>query len=774
MNAQTLMQTLQHWRERGWLRHLDVALARFILDTDPRAPASLALAAALLAHMEGRGHTGLRLDGLDAMSAKARPPAPGDATAARPAPDGAARDDPAPSPPEQVQAWTLEPAALAWPAAGGRALRELLRELWPSGEAARLKQWTGLDAVASGGEGRASVSPLVWCEPLLQLRRHWRAETEVARQVLTRAASALPPAPAGAPVAAPAVAAVAGGAGADPSAGAVAVEAAGAVECADVWSGPADALLALLFPASPAAGEGAADAAQEDEQKLACAVALRGRLTLITGGPGTGKTYTAARVLVALQALRGAAPPLRVALAAPTGKAAMRLRQAMSQALQELQARLGDRLKLTAWSGQIGPGRTLHALLGTQAHTRRFRHDASNPLQVDLLLVDEASMVHLELMAQLLQALPHEARLVLLGDRDQLASVEPGAVMAELCRQGIGDVALGSDGAGHAGDAGGAEDAADGSAAMGGAVGHEGAGITSPLAQRTVVLRRSRRFGGPIAELARCVNGGDWAGAASLLRDASAQAVDGRRPEAGDSAELEWVSPRGRTVGAAAGLSHAVPAGRAWDAAQGYRGWLQLLLERPTGVSPEGELAWLHELLLRLDDYRVLCALREGPFGVSGLNRAIEESLSALGLPAGSSEWYEGRPVMVTRNDAALGLFNGDIGIVLRAKSGEPLLRAHFAAAEGLRSVPVAQLPPVQTAFAMTIHKSQGSEFGHVALLLPGAETPVLTREALYTGITRARSRLTLAAEDAEVLRRAISRRTQRISGLGRLLRPPR
>lgn len=706
MNPQALLQTLQRWRDRSWLRDLDVALARFIVETDPTVPTSLVLAAALLAHMEGRGHTGLRLDGLDAMCAQ-----------------GGAD--------EAERRWP-DPAALGWPAPALGALREVLRGTWPVGDSARRRQWDALDAldaldavdevaVAETGDDGGGVSPLVWCEPLLQLRRHWRAETEVARQVLQRAA-ALPEL------------------AEDPAAGPDQGAAAGA----SVWQGEPAALLDLLFAPPPPPGEAQA----AEGQRHACAVALSGRLTLITGGPGTGKTYTAARVLVALQALRGARPPLRVALAAPTGKAAARLRQAMSEALQDLGERLGDRLNLGTWSGQIGPGRTLHALLGTQPGTRRWRHTATNPLPVDLLLVDEASMVHLELMAHLLQALPPQARLVLLGDRDQLASVEPGAVMAELCRHGSAE---------HSGDA--EVDKRVVAEHVPPAAAPQSASFTSPLAQRTVVLRHSHRFSGPIAELARCVNRGDAAGALGLLREAEAA--------------LSWVSLQGRERGASrpaalSGPSH--PQAQAWDAAQGYRDWVQRLLLRPNSTRPQSEAAWIGEVLERFDDFRVLCALREGPHGVAGLNRTIEGALTPLGLQASGPPWYEGRPVMVTRNEPALGLFNGDVGIVLRGVGVDQPLRAHFATADGLRSVPVGQLPPVETAFAMTIHKSQGSEFGHVALVLPDTDTPVLTREALYTGITRARRQLTLVADDAQVLVRAIGSRTQRVSGLGQRL----
>ena len=178
----------------------------------------------------------------------------------------------------------------------------------------------------------------------------------------------------------------------------------------------------------------------------------------------------------------------------------------------------------------------------------------------------------------------------------------------------------------------------------------------------------------------------------------------------------------------------------------------------------------MREVLEGFDAFRVLCVRRDGDWGVDGLNRAIEQALARHGLPVHDGEWYEGRPVMVTRNDAALGVFNGDIGIVLRGPAGDPTLRAHFLDGDALRSIPVGRLPQVETAFAMTVHKSQGSEFGHVALVLPEADLPVLTREGVYTGITRARRALTLVARDLALLDRALQRPTLRVSGLGRRL----
>ena len=465
-------------------------------------------------------------------------------------------------------------------------------------------------------------------------------------------------------------------------------------------------------------------------------MALRGRLSLVTGGPGTGKTYTAARVLVLLQALHSGPRPLRVALAAPTGKAAARLRQSISKALQGLVEAGDPALSPACWAGSIGPARTLHALLGTQPGTRRFRHDAASPLDLDLLFVDEASMVHLEMMDQLLDALPASARVVLLGDKDQLASVEAGAVMGDLCQ-----------GAGEGGTAGGyTPETADWVLRLSG---HQlppallGAGPV--LAQQTVVLRESHRFEGPIGALAAAVKRADAVAAMALLR------ADPAGPTAlltaRDGTAVQRLAVHGRV-----------------GAASSYRAYLDQLAQRPADDALFDD--WVKSVLRGFDRFRVLCVLRDGNRGAAGLNQAIEHALVDAGLLSRRGDWYEGRPVMVTRNDPVLGVFNGDIGIVLRGPGGDAALRCFFLDGDSLRSVAVGRLADVETAFAMTVHKSQGSEFEHVALVLPDDDVPVLTRELVYTGITRARQGFTLVASQPTLLATAIGRLTRRVSGL--------
>ncbi|MBB3221471.1 exodeoxyribonuclease V subunit alpha [Pseudoduganella umbonata] len=469
-----------------------------------------------------------------------------------------------------------------------------------------------------------------------------------------------------------------------------------------------------------------------DWQKIACAAALRARLAVITGGPGTGKTYTVARLLALLFAMAGDdAPALRIALAAPTGKAAARLKQSIDTALDELAGKLGDALPLRELAARMGGARTLHSLLGARPDTRSFAHHAGNPLEVDVLIVDEASMVHLEMMAALLAALPPHARLILLGDKDQLASVEAGAVLGDLCAQAES----------------GNYDAATCDYVL------AAAGETippafrerdgGPLAQRIVMLRQSRRFGGPIGKLALAVNRGDADAARDVLRGDS----DGR---------LRWIE------GARPGDVLALAVGGRSGAGAGYRDYLERVRE---GAGADYE-SWVRDVLQRFERFRLLCAVRDGEWGVAGLNEAIEARLDSAKLIRRRGEWYVGRPVMVTRNDYGTGVYNGDIGLTLPDPQRADSLRVWFPDGDAVRSVLATRLRNVETAFAMTVHKSQGSEFLHTAMVLPPQANAVLARELVYTGITRAREFFTLVSPNAGVFDQAIAGRTQRASGL--------
>ena len=489
-----------------------------------------------------------------------------------------------------------------------------------------------------------------------------------------------------------------------------------------------------------------------DWQKVACAMAAMGNFTIITGGPGTGKTTTVVRLLALLQetAMAGG-DPLRIHLAAPTGKAAARLTESIGGQVQALPVSEAVRAAIPM---QVT---TVHRLLGAMAHSRRFRHHAGNPLALDVLVVDEASMLGLEMTHDLLEALPRSARLILLGDKDQLASVEAGALLGDLCRDAEGGF--------YAPGVRTALEQASGEVLDDPAL-QPGTEAANPLAQRTVMLRHSHRFGpdSGIGQLAHAVNRGDDRAALSLL--------DGHRA-------LDHLVLRDS---ADAALHAFVLDGRR-DAdgtqAAGYRHYLNVLRDARPGDQDRAEGAWQDwaaAVLRAFDDFQLLCAVRQGPWGTLALNEDIAAQLHDEGLIARADGWYEGRPVMVTRNDYSLGLMNGDIGIALlmpdhdaAGNRTEPVLRVAFPggdAAGGLRYFLPSRLSQVETVYAMTVHKSQGSEFSHTALMLPDTLSPVLSRELVYTGITRARRHFSLLEGRAGMFRQAVQRRVERFSGL--------
>ena len=654
MSAQTLPQggaarvlgALAQWAEKGWIRRLDVAMARFLVDLCPAAQAPVVLAAALVTQMEGRGHTCVLLDDLLHH-------------------------------PNRLLGWGGEAA---------HALNALMVAL-PADLDAWIASLRSCDAVRVDGATADRGEPLLLSGGRLYLRRYWRYERRVAAQVALRVAQ---------PV---------------------------AVDETRVrtW-------LDRLFP------EAGQQAGAVDWQKVACAVAATGRLSVITGGPGTGKTHTAARLLALLFATAAEPERLRVALAAPTGKAAARLKQSIDAALGEVQGQMGEASAFGDLSARIGAARTLHALLGARPDTRRFRHGAAHPLDIDVLIVDEASMVHLEMMAELLDALPADARVILLGDKDQLASVEAGAVLGELCAN--------------------AEEGRYRHETIAAVARMAGQRIPGELAeprgpafaQHVVMLRESRRFGGEIGRLALAVNAGDAGTAESLLTTAAGPGVFW----------MQQAQPQAVVELAAQGRA---------GASRGYGDYLAAIRQRPSAASIEEQHHWIRDVLRAFDRFRVLCAVREGPWGVRDLNRAIAQQLDDIGLLSARGEWYEGRPVIVTRNDPDLGVFNGDIGIALKASPRDASLRVFFTDGPAIRSVGASRLADVETAFAMTVHKSQGSEFDHTTLVLPG-DSSAITRELIYTGITRARSALTLVTAQPAALTEGIARVTHRSSGL--------
>ncbi len=495
---------------------------------------------------------------------------------------------------------------------------------------------------------------------------------------------------------------------------------------------------------------------QTDWQKVACAMAAQGQLTLITGGPGTGKTTTVVRLLALLQeAALTNGQVLRIQLAAPTGKAATRLTESIGQQIASLP--VNDSVKNSIPSDVS----TLHRLLGSLPNTRHFRHNSNNPLVLDVLVIDEASMIDLEMMHNVLQALPAHARLILLGDKDQLASVEAGSVLGDLCA----DADLGyyspetqqqleqlCQEALHA------EPWCVGSATQ------------QPLAQRTVMLRHSRRFDSEsgIGQLARAVNQGDQRLAMQLLQ-ATSPDVCYLPLQQDTSAAFDRLLLTGSIKADGVG-------------AAGYGHYLQVLNDtRPSALQPIQEAcwqAWASQVLKAFDEFRLLSALRKGAFGVEGLNERVANLLYAQQLITDTQGWYEGRPVLVTQNDYGLGLMNGDIGIALRlpndAKDSDmqhpqQVLRVAFPRNDGqggVRFVLPSRLTAVETVFAMTVHKSQGSEFTHTALILPDRLNPVLSKELLYTGITRARNKFTLIESQPGIFAASVRRKIERTSGL--------
>lgn len=509
-------------------------------------------------------------------------------------------------------------------------------------------------------------------------------------------------------------------------------------------------------------GPDPAQTAEPDWQRIACARAAPRAFFIITGGPGTGKTTTVVRLLALLQGLAAAdsKPPLRIELAAPTGKAAARLNESIADQVDNLRGH-------QAPAGSI-PTRvkTLHRLLGTLPESRRFRHHAANPLPADVVVVDEASMVDIELMARLLEALRPEARLILLGDKDQLSSVEAGAVLGDLCQRALDD---------HR-DAGSAPQRASSSPPH--TLETLSASPDRSLGQAVVMLQKSFRFNpaGGIGALATFVNAASDAPAQPRLQ----QALDlFTREQTRQDPRLGVIVLRRLSDTSDRAFRELVIEGYGAD-----RSALGKMHEQaPKGVVDRQALnAWAKHLLEAQKQFQLLTPLRQGVWGVEGLNRRIVELLRERGLLGGGGssvqprQWFAGRPVLITRNDYGLNLMNGDIGLTLRvpadtaatgAAGARSVLRVAFPSAEGgVRWVLPSRLQAVETVFAMTVHKSQGSEFEHTALILPEKPNPVLTRELLYTAITRAKQRFTLLYSQEAVLGEALTRRVYRVSGL--------
>lgn len=454
-----------------------------------------------------------------------------------------------------------------------------------------------------------------------------------------------------------------------------------------------------------------------DWQKIAAAVAVTSQVSVISGGPGTGKTTTVARILAALVKLAVENKHnVQIELAAPTGKAAARLTESLGAALDGLSLSDEERGMLP------NQAKTLHRLLGAQPESQQFRYHSDNLLSLDILIVDEASMVDLPMMGKLIEALPSHAKLIFLGDKDQLASVEAGAVLGDICQ--FADCGYSPQRAQELSDLTGYS--------LAHFVSEDGPFIRNSLC----LLRKSYRFSASsgIGQLAFAVNEGDVKRAEKVLNSSFNDVQTYGQESEDDYAQMLM------------------------DAAKFYQDYL---LSVKAAHDPA-------EILFKFNQFRLLTALRDGPYGVIGINEKLEKLLHRQGLiyrPFNqTNKHYAGRPIMISRNDSPLGLFNGDIGIILPDEEGA--LRAYFQYPDGsIKGIQPNRLPLHETAYAMTVHKSQGSEFAHTALVLPKVYSPVVTRELVYTAITRAKKTLSLYC-NMKILRRAIETPTKRRSGL--------
>jgi len=467
-------------------------------------------------------------------------------------------------------------------------------------------------------------------------------------------------------------------------------------------------------------------AERPDRQKIAALMACTRRFVVVSGGPGTGKTSTVVRILALMleQAFAATGEPLTIELLAPTGKAAQR----MSEAIELGKARLDTGAQVLA----AIPCRasTIHRTLGFMPHQpTRFRRNGDRPLSADVVVVDEASMVDIALMTKLLEAVRPDASLILLGDKDQLVSVEAGAILGDIFGDGASRA--------YSAELSRFVRRLTGDALPGPAAAKVAPGSIPAIRDATIHLTHSYRFSAAsgIGALARSINDGDGERVLSVLRS------DEKMPY-GEVAlwPLSASSADSRTVLSAQLAQHV------------QRGFNELRGARSA-----------EERLRALGSFRILCAHRRGPLGVEAINTEVERILGVRGRIGGDGLHYDGRPILVTRNDYQLDLFNGDTGVIMVGPRG-PM--AFFPdRTGGLRQVAPARLPPHETVYAITVHKSQGSELGRIALLLPERLSPLLTRELLYTAVTRARERVDLFGSP-DVLKAAIARRVERASGL--------
>jgi exodeoxyribonuclease V alpha subunit len=454
-------------------------------------------------------------------------------------------------------------------------------------------------------------------------------------------------------------------------------------------------------------------------QKIAAATAGLKKISVITGGPGTGKTFIIAKILAILLEQPGLSK-CKIVVAAPTGKAAARLKESMQQTFRLIHC--SDSVK-RALPGEVY---TIHRMLKPIAGSPYFHYNSENPLPAEVIVIDEASMVDLALMSKLVQAVPLHARLILIGDKDQLASVEAGSVMGDICdHQAIHDFS---------------EHFCSSLSQLTGEC--LSCAVKSPayppaLQDCIVVLRKSYRFStkSGIGALSQLIKRGDPDGALALL-------INPDDPSA------------------------------SWFEIEGSSDFIEALVKKIRhGYSDFLKTADPGLALERFNRFQILCAVKIGPFGVDAINHLAEEVLRQQNLihldPKKLQPWYRGRPVMITANDYSLDLFNGDIGITLPdPATGSNDLYVFFPGADGeIRRFDPHRLPAHQTVYAMTIHKSQGSEFDEVILVLPQKDYPVLSRELVYTGLTRAKSKFSIWATRT-ILTQSILRKIERITGL--------
>lgn len=417
-------------------------------------------------------------------------------------------------------------------------------------------------------------------------------------------------------------------------------------------------------------------------QQLAARRAVEQGFCIISGGPGTGKTSTVVKILALLLEQD---PKLRIAVAAPTGKAAARLQEVITQYKQNLNCDETIKQAIPQHS------HTIHRLLGAYRNSSQFKFNANNQLPYDVIVVDEASMIDLALMTKLAEAIAPTARWILLGDKDQLASVEAGTVLGDMC---------------------------------------DSLGINTNLQHNMVFLKNSYRFHehSGIGQLAAVVNAGDGQRAIQLIQEQKYHDVLWHEFDALEMQQKQLIQ--------------------------------QIIQQlEPYFLSTQPE-----QILKHFGQFRVLCAMRQGLYGVERINRLIEQELSARKRINLRYRWYHRCPIMITRNDYTLKLFNGDIGIILWNKNNE--LMTYFADSDGnIRAIAPQRLPAHETVYAMTIHKSQGSEFDNVLMLLPNQLVGLLTRELIYTGLTRAKQQITIWA-NRDILSQAIQQKISRHSGL--------